>query len=78
MIVDLFLMPDTRASLVGAGLVLVITWVLRQILSQDSKLPIVNKHSIFELGQVSSKKGYVSGAANLIKEGFTKVCSSSA
>ncbi|CAI7635633.1 unnamed protein product [Penicillium bialowiezense] len=72
MFVDLFLQQDARSTLVGAGLALVIAWALRYLLSKSSKLPIINKQSFFELGQISSKKGYVSGAANLIKDGFTK------
>jgi hypothetical protein len=43
-------------------------------LSQGSKLPIINEKSILEFGLLSSKKGYVSDAATLIKDGFAKVC----
>jgi hypothetical protein len=74
MIVDLVLIQDSQAKLVGAGIVLLITWALRYFLSQGSKLPIINERGIFEFGLLSSKKGYVSGAANLIKDGFAKVC----
>jgi hypothetical protein len=74
MLVDLVLIQDSHATLVGAGLVLLVTWALRYIFSQGSKLPIINEKSILEFGLLSSKKGYVSGAATLIKDGFAKVC----
>ena len=73
MLIDALLLPEIQAKFVAVGFALLATWFLRYLLSPVSTLPLVNEHGVFNLGRLSSRKSFVTGAADLIKDGFAKV-----
>nr|BAW27598.1 citreohybridonol synthase [Aspergillus stellatus] len=72
MISNILQAHEPSSTLLSATLAVVAVWLLKWLLIPASNLPIVNEKSILQLGQLSSRKSYVAGAADLLKQGFAK------
>ncbi|KAJ5951586.1 uncharacterized protein N7479_009999 [Penicillium vulpinum] len=59
-------------AVVAVGVILLTGYVLQLAFAVGSKLPLINQNSILDLGSMKSRRSYVTGAADLIKSGFSQ------